>query len=37
MAANKAGTILATSIVIEYAELLSGKNLQPIIERAYGP
>ena len=25
------------SVIIEYSELVSGKNLQPLIEQAYGP
>ena len=27
----------AAGVVIEYADLLAGKNLKPLIEQAYGP
>ena len=29
--------IKATSVIIEYAQLVANKNLQPLIEQAYGP
>lgn len=28
---------LAASVIIDYQHLLSGKNLQPLIQQAYGP
>lgn len=37
MAANQAGKVLANSVILEYAHLVQGKNLQPLIEQAYGP
>ena len=29
--------IKATSVIIEFADLVTNKNLQPLIEQAYGP
>ena len=28
---------LAAGVILEYADLLAGKNLKPLIEQAYGP
>lgn len=35
--ATTVGKNMATSIVVEYAHLVSGKNLHSVIEQAYGP
>ena len=28
---------LAAGVILEYADLVAGKNLKPLIEQAYGP
>ena len=37
MTTTQAGKTLATSIVLEYEHLVAGKNMQHLIEQAYGP
>lgn len=35
--ATTVGKNIATSIIVEYSHLVSGKNLHSTIEQAYGP